>query len=362
MDPPRPRPVLGVERGPGSARDADPRPRSRLHARRDRDPERARRRERRGRVVAQRGGGHEGRDPRLGLRRLAPGGRRRRDRGHLRPAGRIRRGHREATLARPGRRRRLQLAAPGDARRGRPGAAAPRSPLDQRRAGRRQPALGAPGGAGCQHPAAVADRGWRRPGRRRRRHGRDRHPPPRGRPRTRRVDRHRALALEGAEALLQRLRRARGPRLRLRRQHPLLHRPRGRHAEVEGRALRPRPAAAAARAGPAAGAVGGGRAGVGRGHSRCVHRDRARPGDRGQDLEPPVAGRRRPPRPQRRGDGRVPAAHGRDDALSARGSQRTGPRRPTPPPRSCGWPRRGTGSARGARSGSRAAGRSWCRA
>ena len=32
------------------------------------------------------------------------------------------------------------------------------------------------------------------------------------------------------------------------------------------------------------------------------------PGDRGQDLEPPGAGRRRPAGPQRRGDGRVPAA------------------------------------------------------
>ena len=38
-----------------------------------------------------------------------------------------------------------------------------------------------------------------------------------------------------------------------------------------------------------------------------VHGGRAVPGDRGQDLEPPGAGRRRPAGSQRRGDGRVPA-------------------------------------------------------
>ena len=42
--------------------------------------------------------------------------------------------------------------------------------------------------------------------------------------------------------------------------------------------------------------------------ARPVHRARAVPGDRGQDLEPPGAGRRRPAGAQRRGDGRVPAA------------------------------------------------------
>ena len=46
----------------------------------------------------------------------------------------------------------------------------------------------------------------------------------------------------------------------------------------------------------------------------AVHRARPRPGARGQDLEPPGAGRRHPARPQRPGDGRVPAAHARDDA------------------------------------------------
>ena len=39
-----------------------------------------------------------------------------------------------------------------------------------------------------------------------------------------------------------------------------------------------------------------------------VHRARALPGDRGQDLEPPGARRRHPAGAQRRGDGRVPAA------------------------------------------------------
>ena len=44
------------------------------------------------------------------------------------------------------------------------------------------------------------------------------------------------------------------------------------------------------------------------GDPRQVHGARAGPGDRGQDLEPPGAGRRRPAGSQRRGDGRVPAA------------------------------------------------------
>ncbi len=77
-------------------------------------------------------------------------------------------------------------------------------------------------------------------------------------------------------------------------------------AQMEGRALRPRPARAAARPGPAAGAVGGGRAGARQGDSRLVRRGRALPGAPGQDLEPPGARRRRPAGAQRRGDGRVP--------------------------------------------------------
>ena len=43
---------------------------------------------------------------------------------------------------------------------------------------------------------------------------------------------------------------------------------------------------------------------------RPVQGARAVQGDRGQDLEPPVAGRRRPAGSQRRGDGRVPAVPG----------------------------------------------------
>ena len=86
----------------------------------------------------------------------------------------------------------------------------------------------------------------------------ERHAPHRGRARRRRMDRRGALDVERAEAVLQRLRRSRGPCLRLRRQHPRVHRPRGRQAQVEGRTLRQRPARPAARPGPAAGAVGGG--------------------------------------------------------------------------------------------------------
>ena len=113
----------------------------------------------------------------------------------------------------------------------------------------------------------------------------ERHAPPRGRARTRRMDRRGALDLDRAEAVLQRLRRPRGPCLRLRRPHPRVHRPRGRQAQVEGRPLRLRPARPAARPGSAAGAVGGRRAGAGQGDARPVHgarassrRSRARPG------------------------------------------------------------------------------------
>ena len=89
---------------------------------------------------------------------------------------------------------------------------------------------------------------------------RQRHAPPRGRAGERRLDRRGALDLAGAQALLQRLRRPRRPRVRLRRPHPRVHRPRERRAPVEGRTLRQRPARAAGRPGPAARAVGRGRA------------------------------------------------------------------------------------------------------
>jgi len=46
--------------------------------------------------------------------------------------------------------------------------------------------------------------------------------------------------------------------------------------------------------------------GPGQGDPRPVHRGGAPPGHRGQDLEPPGAGGRRRPGPQRRGDGRLP--------------------------------------------------------
>ena len=55
----------------------------------------------------------------------------------------------------------------------------------------------------------------------------------------------------------------------------VVHRSAGRHAQVEGRALRQRPARAAGGSGPAAGAVGGRRARAGQGDARPVHRGRA---------------------------------------------------------------------------------------
>ncbi len=120
-----------------------------------------------------------------------------------------------------------------------------------------------------------------------------------------------------AEALLQRLRRSRRLRLRIRRTHPRVRRPRDRRAQVEGRALRPRPARPAARSGPVARAFRGGGARARRGEPRTVHGARAGSGDRGQDLEPPGAGQRPSPGPQRRGDGRIPDAHPRYLARTA---------------------------------------------
>ena len=282
---PRRGPVLGVERRRRSARDADAQQRSRLHVRRDRHPERARRRDRRRRLVAQRRDRHRQEGPDLGLHQLAAGRRRRRRRRRLRHARRLRRRHRQAALVRPLGRRQLQLAASRDDRRRRPDPAAERTRRDQRRAGRRHGALGARV-VTRRHRAAGPDRGRRRPGQRHR-HARA------GSARAafavsariRRMDRRGALDVERAEAVLQRLRRAQGPRLRLRRQHPLVHRSRGRQAQVEGRTLRQRPARPAGRSGPAAGAVGGRRAGAGRRRrptssrsSRGSRRSTARPG------------------------------------------------------------------------------------
>ena len=77
--------------------------------------------------------------------------------------------------------------------------------------------------------------------------------------------------------------------------------------QMEGRTLRQRPARPVTRPGLAAGAVRRGWIGAGQGDSRPVHGGRAVPGNRGQDLEPPGAGRQCPASSQRRGDGRVPA-------------------------------------------------------
>ena len=100
-----------------------------------------------------------------------------------------------------------------------------------------------------------------------------------------RMDGRRALDLERAEALLQRLRRTQWPCLRLRRQHPRVHRPQGRQAHLEGRTVRQRPARPAARLGRAAGAVGRGvnwrwsrQPPINSPSSRGSRRSRARPG------------------------------------------------------------------------------------
>ena len=116
-----------------------------------------------------------------------------------------------------------------------------------------------------------------------------------------------ALDVERAEAVLQRLRRPQGPCLRLRRQHPRVHRPRGRPAQVEGRPLRPRPARRCCRIRTCCSCCPRRASWRWSRRPRPVHRSRADPGDRGQDLEPPGGGRRRPARSQRPGDGRVPA-------------------------------------------------------
>ena len=103
----------------------------------------------------------------------------------------------QAALARPGRRRRLQLAPPRDARRRPPDPAAARKP----RAIGVAPADGTLLWEHAWEPgvgiaAAGPDRGRRPPDHRRRRDGRDRHAPPRGLARPRRVDRHGALDLD----------------------------------------------------------------------------------------------------------------------------------------------------------------------
>ena len=63
-------------------------------------------------------------------------------------------------------------------------------------------------GAERQHPAAGADVEWRHPARRRRRDGRNRHPPDCRQARSRRVDDRRTVDVAQPEALLQRLRGA----------------------------------------------------------------------------------------------------------------------------------------------------------
>ena len=79
----------------------------------------------------------------------------------------------------------------------------------------------------------------------------------------------------GLKPVLQRLRRSQRARLRLRRQHPRVHRSRDRRAEVEGRPLRLRTDAPAGQSGRAARAVRGRRCGAGARGAGQVHGDRA---------------------------------------------------------------------------------------
>ena len=102
--------------------------------------------------------------------------------------------------------RRAELASIDD-RRSCAGPAAERSRRDQRRAGRRHAALGAPV-AGLRHRAAGTDRGRPRPDQRAQCQRGNRHAPHRGRAPTRRMDHRRALDVEPAETLLQRLGRS----------------------------------------------------------------------------------------------------------------------------------------------------------
>ena len=141
---PRPGALLGVEWRRRSARDADAQQRPRLRLGRDRDPERARRRAP-ARVVWSRNVATDAKvdTPIWGfsgsplviddLVIVAA----------VRRAGRVRPRHRRAPLARSVTRGQLQLAASRDDRRRRADRAAGRARRDQRRAGRRQAALGA---------------------------------------------------------------------------------------------------------------------------------------------------------------------------------------------------------------------------
>ena len=152
---------------------------------------------------------------RMGFRRLAAGSRRVRDRCSNRHAGRLRCRDRRRAVVRAGRGRQLQLAASRDPRWGAAGAAAHLRRRHQRCTGRRQGAVDPRLGHLQPHRAAGADRRWRHPGRRRRLRGSSARIADAGRRRTRWLDNGSALDDDRSQAVLQRLRRARGPRLRL---------------------------------------------------------------------------------------------------------------------------------------------------
>ena len=122
-------------------------------------------------------------------------------------------------------RRELQLAALGDDRRSDAGPAAERIRRVSVAPAERHVAVGARvGNRRRDHRAASADPGRRRPGQLHRHDRRNRHPPPCGHAWTWRMDRRGALGVDRTEAVLQRLRRAQRPCLRLRRHHSLVYR------------------------------------------------------------------------------------------------------------------------------------------
>ena len=184
-------------------------------------------------------------DARLGLLELTARRRRRGRGGDGWHARRLRPRHRQSPMARIASRLQLQLAAPGDHRRRGPGAPAGATRRVQRLTVGRHDVVGAHLG-GRRDRATGGHSRWRHPGQRRGRGRRQRSAPAGRASRGRHVDGAGAVDVERAQAVLQRLRRAQRPRLRIRRLDPVEHRSRGRHAEVEGRALWRGPARAPA--------------------------------------------------------------------------------------------------------------------